>query len=126
MKKFLATIVLVALLLVTLNPIKIAEASTQIDNGVYTTANYYTIAEFKKLSTANKATILTTSGTVVVLGGIVYKAQDILTASDAQLPTLGIKVSDYTTEAGNKLVSREKLDSNKPSPSGEFKIESIE
>jgi len=121
MKRMLTTIVLVALLLLTLNPIKNADASTQIGNGVYSTSNYYTIAEFKKLSSSNKAAVLTTPGTVVVLGTLVYKAADVLTASNSKLPTLGVKVSDYTTDEGNKLVSGEKLNST-----GEFKITSIE
>ena len=126
MKKFLTAIALVALLLVTGNPLTNAEASTKVENGVYTTTKYYTIAEFKKLSTANKSTVLTTPGTVVVLGTLVYKATDVLTASDVDLPKLAVKVSDYTTDAGNKLASSEKLDSNKTNPTTAFTIISIE
>lgn len=123
MKKGIKTLAAAALAVSALTPVAAAAASNVAD-GVYTSTNYYSLPEFKKLSSADKGAALTSTGAVVVINGQAYKGSDILTATDAQLPTLGTAADTYTTAAGNKLVSGQKLDTTTASV-GELKVESV-
>lgn len=124
MKKGIKSLAAAALAISALTPVVAASAAENVANGVYTSTNYYTLDAFKKLSTSQKSAALTATGSVVVIGGQVFKANDILTASDSQLPSLGTSAETYTTPAGNKLVSGQPIDSTTPAP-GELKVESV-
>ena len=123
MKKGIKSLAAAALAISALTPVVAASAAENVANGVYTSTNYYTLDAFKKLSTSQKSAALTGTGSVVVIGGQVFKATDILTASDAQLPSLGTSAETYTTPAGNKLVSGQPIDSTPVI--GELKVESV-
>lgn len=110
MKKSTKTLAAAALAISALTPVAAASAASSIADGVYTSTNYYSIPDFKKLSTADKAAALTSPGAVVVVGGTAYTGADVLSASDSELPDLGTAADAYTTEAGNKLVSGQKID----------------
>lgn len=125
MKKSLLSLSLIFMLLITMiQPMSTVHASEQVAPGVYSSEAYYSLDQFKKLSTSAKVKVLTAQGTVVALGPVLYKAIDVLTASDNALPTLAINIADFKTDDGNPLVSGEKLDS-KPETDDGFYIESI-
>lgn len=121
MKKGIKSLAAAALALSALTPV-VASASTSVENGVYTTTNFYTLDQFKALTTAEKTGALTSSGAVVVIGGKVYEATDVLSATDAALPGLAKDAATYTTADGNKLESGKPL---APAPAGELKVESV-
>lgn len=123
MKKGIKSLAAAALALSALTPV-VASASTSVENGVYTTTNFYTLDQFKALTTAEKTGALTSSGAVVVIGGKVYEATDVLSATDAALPGLAKDAATYTTAEGNKLESGKPLNST-PAPVGELKVESV-
>lgn len=113
MKKGIKTLAAAALAVSALTPVAAAAATptaTNVEAGVYTTTNFYSLTDFAKLSTADKVAVLTAEGTVVVVAGQVYKANDVLTASDSELEALGTSVDEYTTEDGNKIESGKPLD----------------
>lgn len=123
MKKGIKSLAIAALAVSALTPVAAASAAENVENGVYTSTEFYTLDAFKKLSTSKKAAALNSTGTVVVIGGQVFKASDVLTASDSQLPNLGTSADTYTTPAGNKLVSGKPLDTT--APVSELKVESV-
>lgn len=126
MKKLLITFgVIFTLVIAIMQPASNVQAAEQVATGVYSSEAYYSLPQFQKLSTSDKVKVLTTPGTVVALGPVVYKAMDVLTASDSELPTLAINVGEYKTEDGNTLVSGEKLDSKPVEEDNGFYIESI-
>lgn len=120
MKKGFKTLAAAALAVSALTPVA-AAAANDIAPGVYTSTNYYSVTDFKKLSTADKNAVLTSPGAVVVVAGQVYKSNDVLSATNTQLPTLGKKADEYTTPEGNKLVSGKPINSTPE----QLKVESV-
>jgi len=123
MKKGFKAVTAAALAVSALTPVAAFAAESTVDNGVYTTSNYYSIDAFKKLSGSAKAAALTSEGAVIVIAGKVYTGNNVITLSDSQLGASAVTVDAYNAANGNKLVSGKPIGGE--NQTGDLKVESV-
>lgn len=123
MKKGFKAVTAAALAVSALTPVAAFAAESTVDNGVYTSTNYYSIDAFKKLSGSAKASALTSEGAVIVIAGKVYTGNNVITLSDSQLGASAVTVDAYNAANGNKLVSGKPIGGE--NQTGDLKVESV-
>ncbi|WP_342533872.1 Ig-like domain-containing protein [Lysinibacillus sp. FSL K6-0057] len=123
MKKGFKAVTAAALAVSALTPVAAFAAESTVDNGVYTSTNYYSIDAFKKLSGSAKASALTSEGAVIVIAGKVYSGNNVITLSDSKLDASAVTVDAYNAANGNKLVSGKPLGGENQTV--DLKVESV-
>ncbi|MFM9535406.1 Ig-like domain-containing protein [Lysinibacillus sp. IITD104] len=123
MKKGFKAVTAAALAISALTPVAAFAAENTVENGVYTTTNFYSLDAFKKLSGTAKAAALTSEGAVIVVAGKVYTGANVLSLNDTQLDASAVTVDAYNAANDNKLVSGQPIGGE--NQTGELKVESV-
>lgn len=85
-------------------------ASDTLELGIYVDGKLHTsISEFKKLKTANKVKLLTTSGAYLSLGKQLIETKNIFTMNNEQLENSKITVAKYLEMIGGGQTSEFKV-----------------
>lgn len=122
MKKGFKAVTAAALAISALTPVAAFAAENTVENGVYTTTNFYSLDAFKKLSGTAKAAALTSEGAVIVVAGKVYTGANVLSLNDTQLDASAVTVDAYNAANGNQLVSGQPIGGTQ---TGELKVASV-
>lgn len=123
MKKGFKAVTAAALAISALTPVAAFAAENTVENGVYTTTNFYSLDAFKKLSGSAKAAALTSEGAVIVVAGKVYTGANVLSLNDTQLDASAVTVDAYNAANDNKLVSGKPIGGE--NQTGELKVASV-
>lgn len=123
MKKGFKAVTAAALAISALTPVAAFAAENTVENGVYTTTNFYSLDAFKKLSGSAKAAALTSEGAVIVVAGKVYTGANVISLNDTQLDASAVTVDAYNAANDNKLVSGKPIGGE--NQTGELKVESV-
>lgn len=123
MKKGFKAVTAAALAISALTPVAAFAAENTVENGVYTTTNFYSLDAFKKLSGSAKAAALTSEGAVIVVAGKVYTGANVISLNDSQLDASAVTVDAYNAANDNKLVSGKPIGGE--NQAGELKVESV-
>lgn len=123
MKKGFKAVTAAALAISALTPVAAFAAENTVENGVYTTTNFYSLDAFKKLSGTAKAAALTSEGAVIVVAGKVYTGANVLSLNDTQLDASAVTVDAYNAANDNKLVSGQPIGGENQTV--EIKVESV-
>ncbi|MCM0624765.1 hypothetical protein M5J14_09510 [Lysinibacillus sp. OL1_EC] len=123
MKKGFKAVTAAALAISALTPVAAFAAENTVENGVYTTTNFYSLDAFKKLSGSAKAAALTSEGAVIVVAGKVYTGANVLSLNDTQLDASAVTVDAYNAANDNKLVSGKPI--GEGTETGELKVASV-
>lgn len=123
MKKGFKAVTAAALAISALTPVAAFAAENTVENGVYTTTNFYSLDAFKKLSGSAKAAALTSEGAVIVVAGKVYTGANVISLNDTQLDASAVTVDAYNAANDNKLVSGQPIGGG--NQTGELKVASV-
>lgn len=123
MKKGFKAVTAAALAISALTPVAAFAAENTVENGVYTTTNFYSLDAFKKLSGSAKAAALTSEGAVIVVAGKVYTGANVLSLNDTQLDASAVTVDAYNAANDNKLVSGKPIGGG--DQTADFKVSSV-
>lgn len=123
MKKGFKAVTAAALAISALTPVAAFAAENTVENGVYTTTNFYSLDAFKKLSGSAKAAALTSEGAVIVVAGKVYTGANVLKLNDTQLDASAVTVDAYNAANDNKLVSGKPI--GEGTQAEDIKVESV-
>lgn len=123
MKKGFKAVTAAALAISALTPVAAFAAENTVENGVYTTTNFYSLDAFKKLSGSAKAAALTSEGAVIVVAGKVYTGANVLSLNDTQLDASAVTVDAYNAANDNKLVSGKPIGGG--TQTGDLNVEAV-
>lgn len=123
MKKGFKAVTAAALAISALTPVAAFAAENTVENGVYTTTNFYSLDAFKKLSGSAKAAALTSEGAVIVVAGKVYTGANVISLNDTQLEASAVTVDAYNAANDNKLVSGKPI--GEGTQTGDLKVETV-
>lgn len=123
MKKAFKSAAIAALAISAITPVAASAATEDVSNGIYTTEGFYSIADFKKLSTTKKAALLTSPKAALVVNGQALPASIIVTGTDAQIDGSYISLAAYEQQYNVSFNSGTGF--GETPQAGELKVESV-
>lgn len=123
MKKAIKSAAIAALAISAITPVAASAATENVTDGIYTAEGFYSIAEFKKLSTAKKGAVLSSDNAALVVGGQALPASVILNGTDEEIDGSFISLAAYEEKYGVTFDSGKGF--GEETEAGELKVESV-